>query len=368
MRGLDQQDRSVCAPGEGKADTAADVSNGTQDGTQEFAKLGLVVIGRNEGQRLGRCLASLRGIPNVIYVDSGSTDGSVELAHKFGTFVMELCTPPLYTAARARNEGLAKLLSIDPNLEFVQMIDGDCEVQPGWLKAALASLKADEGLAAVFGRVRERNPEQSIYKSLCDDEWNVPVGEASGCGGNTCFRIMALKQVGLFNISLIAGEEPELAMRMREAGWRLLRIDREMMIHDIAITRFRQWWDRTRRSGHAYAEVSHMHPNIRISDWPRTARSIVAWGGVAPVMFLISVAFAITMDHWWWALAVLLIILWPLKMVQIALRQRRRGLPIKVAIASGVFLMIGKFPQFLGLMSYHRSRLWGKPSQLIEYR
>src|SRR5580692_2130880 len=131
--------------------------------TATFANLGLVAIGRNEGQRLARCLISVRAIPSRVYVDSGSSDGSVALARDAGASVIELPVPPNFTAARARNAGLAQLLAENPNLEFVQMIDGDCELQPGWIEAGVAALRGDSDLALVFGRCRERCPERSIY-------------------------------------------------------------------------------------------------------------------------------------------------------------------------------------------------------------
>jgi glycosyltransferase involved in cell wall biosynthesis len=175
--------------------------------TEAIEKVGLVVIGRNEGERLARCLKSVRAVANRVYVDSGSTDGSLALARHEGVALVELAVPPQFTAARARNSGLGRLLADDPDLEFVQMVDGDCEVQPGWIAAALAALRAEPDLALVFGRRRERYPERSIYNALCDDEWNAPVGESPGCGGDALFRVAALRQVDFYNPAMIAGED-----------------------------------------------------------------------------------------------------------------------------------------------------------------
>jgi len=216
----------------------------------DFMRVGLVAIGRNEGERLVRCLASVRYIPRRVYVDSQSTDQSVAAANAEGISVVEIAAPPNLTAARARNAGLARLLAESPDLEFVQMIDGDCEMQPQWIENALAALRREPDLALVFGRRRERYPERSVYNALCDDEWNAPVGESPGCGGDALFRVEALRQVNFYNASMIAGEDTELSMRLRKRGWRLKRIDAEMTLHDAAITRFAQWWNRTRRSGH----------------------------------------------------------------------------------------------------------------------
>ena len=347
------------------------VGGGLMSDTTEiagFEKLGLVAIGRNEGERLARCLSSIRAVRKRVYVDSGSTDGSVALARNEGVSVVDLPVPPKFTAARARNAGLAQLLAANPTLEFVQMVDGDCEVQPGWIEAALAILQAEPDLALVFGRRRERFPDRSVYNALCDDEWNCPIGESSGCGGDALFRVPALRQVDFYNPAMIAGEDTELSMRLRKRGWRLRRVDVEMTLHDAAITRFPQWWSRTRRSGHAYGEMAFLHPDARDPHWPRTVRRIIFWGAAMPMLFLTSVLLALIVSPGWWVATLLLLLPWPTRMAQLAKKQRRRGLSPKVARASGILLMLGKIPQFLGLMSYHRNRLTGRESRLIEYK
>ena len=335
--------------------------------TTTWSDLGLVVIGRNEGERLQRCLRSVRAVPHRVYVDSGSSDGSVEWALSEGLDVVRLESPPPFTAARARNAGLARLLESQPQLQFVQMVDGDCEVQPGWLDVALETLRAESHLALVFGRRRERHPEHSIYNALCDDEWNVPVGEAAGCGGDAMFRIEALRQVAFYNPGMIAGEDSELSMRLRKAGWLLRRLDAEMTLHDAAMTHFTQWWQRTRRSGHGFGEMAHLHPDARNPDWPRTVRSITTWGALLPVTLILCVVLALALTPWAWILVALLALAWPLKMLQLAHAQRRRGLPPPVARAAGVLLILGKLPQLFGLLGYHCDRLAGRSSRLIEY-
>ena len=92
-------------------------------------KIGIVIIGRNEGERLIRCIQSLHEyIANTVYVDSASTDHSVEAANNLGAHTLALDMLKPFTAARARNAGFAQLLKIFPDTEFVQFVDGDCEV------------------------------------------------------------------------------------------------------------------------------------------------------------------------------------------------------------------------------------------------
>src|SRR5207248_7579001 len=128
-----------------------------------------------------------------------------------------------------------------------------------WLERAEQELKVRPEVAVVCGRRRERFPEGSVYNRLCDMEWDTPVGEAESCGGDAMMRVKAVRATGGYRAALIAGEEPELCLRLREAGWKVLRLDAEMTLHDAAMTRFGQWWKRAVRAGHAFAEVSWLH-------------------------------------------------------------------------------------------------------------
>ena len=155
-----------------------------------------------------------------------------------------------FTAARARNEGFARLREIDPNIHFVQFVDGDCEITvEGWIGKAKAELEAHSKTAVVCGRRRERFPLATIYNRLCDMEWNTPIGQAKACGGDAMIRVPAFVEVGGYDPTVIAGEEPEMCVRLRAAGWTVQRIDAEMTLHDAAMTRFSQWWKRSVRSG-----------------------------------------------------------------------------------------------------------------------
>src|SRR5262245_32426939 len=185
-----------------------------------MSELGVVAIGRNEGERLRRCLTSLSGQGlTIVYVDSGSEDGSVELAQSMGADVVELDMSRPFTAARARNQGAERLREVDPRARFVQFIDGDCELAEGWLEKARRALEEHPRVAVVCGRLRERDPEISVYNRLADLEWDTPIGEAKACGGIAMIRLDAFEEAGGFNPAVIAGEEPELCLRLRRNGW-----------------------------------------------------------------------------------------------------------------------------------------------------
>ena len=316
--------------------------------------IGVVLIGRNEGERLKRALRAAKGqAERIVYVDSGSTDGSQEFARQIGADVVDLDTTVPFTAARARNAGFEALIAAAPQTEFVQFIDGDCELQPGWIAQAHKTLLDRPKAAAVCGRRRERAPQDSVYNRLIDREWDTPVGEAKACGGDALMRAEALREVGGFNPAMIAGEEPELCQRLRRAGWSIWRIDAEMTLHDAELYRFSQWWRRNRRAGHAFAEGAAMHGRGPDRHNVRSLRSIALWGGVLPLVALLA-----SVLFWPWGL-----VLWAIWPVQVLRMARRDG-----DWARAFFLVLGKFPEALGALDYWRNRLRGRKLGLIEYK
>jgi GT2 family glycosyltransferase len=325
------------------------------------SRIGVVAIGRNEGERLRRCLKSLDSarLP-IVYVDSGSTDGSVEMARALGARVVDLDLSAAFTAARARNAGFEQLLQIAPATEFVQFVDGDCEVVADWLENAVSALNTSPQVAVVCGRRRERYPEASIYNRLCDIEWDTPIGEAAACGGDALMRVVAFQQVGRFNPTLIAGEEPELCVRFRQNGWKILRIGAEMTLHDAAMSRFSQWWKRAVRAGHAYAEGAYLHGRPPQRHFARERRRLLFWGFLLPVVLLAGLPFC-----YGWSL--LGFLLYPIWMIRITLKMRR-SLRFRHALAWGVSCMASKVPEFVGLCKFYWRKSRGRQAKLIEYK
>ncbi len=316
-------------------------------------QIGVVIIGRNEGERLVRCLASVCAqASHVVYVDSGSTDGSQDAARQAGADLVDLDLTQPFTAARARNAGLAHLCANYPGLHYVQFIDGDCELQPGWIATAHEFLHTRPEAAVACGRRRERYPEASVYNYLADLEWDTPVGQANDCGGDALMRIAALTQVNGYNPDLIAGEEPEMCVRLRAAGWTIWRLDAEMTWHDAAITRLGQWWKRNKRAGFAYAEGAAMHGGPPEFHRKRQTRSALIWGLAIPGIAILGTVVTP------WSLALLL--LWPLQVLRLS---RSSG-----DLRQSFFLVFGKLPEAQGALSYWWQRWRGKRASLIEYK
>ncbi len=319
--------------------------------------VGAVLIGRNEGERLVRCLRSVAAqAGRMVYVDSGSTDGSVERAREAGAEVVELDLARPFTAARARNAGLEALLAGEP-LDYVQFVDGDTELQPGWLDAALTFLEAQPQAAVACGRRRERALAASVYNRLCDREWDTPIGRALACGGDALMRVAALRQVGGFDPNLIAGEEPELCVRLRAAGWEVWRLDHEMTLHDAAMTRFGQWWTRARRAGYAFAEGAAMHGGAPERHGVRPTLRALVWAVGLPLATLLLA----TATPWAW----LLLLAYPAQVVRLATSD---GATTRAAWERAVFTMLGKVPEAFGALEYLLRRITRRRASLIEYK
>ena len=318
----------------------------------------LILIGRNEGTRLERCLASAKGARRVVYVDSGSTDNSVAAAEAAGAEVVHLDPALPFTAARARHEGFLHLEATGGAAEIVQFIDGDCGIVPGWIEKGHAALAADETLGMVTGWRAEIAPEASVYNALAHVEWRRPPGEIMACGGDMMVRKSAYLAAGGFDATVIAAEDDELCCRFRKSGWRLRRLPVEMTRHDAAMTRFSQWWRRAERSGHGFAQVGWLHPDY----FTRERKRVWVWGLVMPLVALSGLFTSL----WITGLVLLAYLASWLRSAQGLVRND--GLSWSQALHHGVFLTLSKFPNLIGMLRFHLRRLRGRDMRIIEYK
>jgi len=323
--------------------------------------IGAVAIGRNEGARLEACLKSLVDIVEVVvYVDSGSTDNSVAMAKGLGVVVVDLDTTIPFTAARARNAGFAELRRILPsnNNAFIQFVDGDCEVVDDWIEAAARFLQEQENVASVCGRRRERFPEASVYNRLCDIEWGTSIGETKSTGGDFLIRAEAYSAVEGFNDTLIAGEEPDLCFRLREAGWKIWRIDEEMTLHDAAMSKINQWWQRNKRAGYAYANGHHLHGQTPERFRQREVMRAIVFGAGLPFIVLMGLL----------AVGPAALLLLFIYVAQAARTYVKLGHLSEGRFAYAVSCTVAKIPEFFGALKFWRAHASGAQSTLIEYK
>jgi len=341
-------------------DTRIDSVRQASQAPQRSSTVGVVVIGRNEGERLQACLRSMvDDLGRVVYVDSGSSDDSVALSRVLGVTAIELDMSIPFTAARARNEGFETLLKAKPQTDYVFFVDGDCEVADGWLQEAAEFLDTRRDVGVVWGRRRERFPEKSVYNLLCDLEWrNLPVGETSICGGDAFIRVEAFRGVTGYRPDLICGEEPEMCVRLRQAGWRIWRLNRDMTRHDAALYHFGQWWKRMLRGGYAYAQGAALHGAPPERHWVAESRRAWIWGLYIPLCTLL-------LTGWVGWPGLLLLLIYPVQVVRLV-RAGQNGVRENWLRAGA--LVISKFPEMLGQLKFLRDRLRRAQSRIIEYK
>ena len=342
--------------------------------------IGVVVIGRNEGERLKRCLASVlaqhRG--PVVYVDSGSSDGSVEHAQSVGVEVVDLDMTQPFTMARGRNTGLNYLVKHYPDCEFVQFFDGDCEIVRGWISAAYEFLLANPKTISVCGNRMERYPDSTLYNKLINMEWQGAEGEVRACGGDAMYRAAPLAAAKGFNESMIAGEEGELCLRLRGDGFVINRLDIPMTLHDANMHHFTEWWLRSVRCGHAYAHGFDLHrqsPEQHEERYKkRQVLSSMAYGFCFPVLLLLLVSVLLTQSLFQLPLifiltAMLFVLSLYIRLIETCVKSRLLlGNSQSQAWLYGAFIALGKLPEAQGVAKYYFNKMRGVTAKIIEYR
>jgi GT2 family glycosyltransferase len=325
-------------------------------------EIAIVVIGRNEGDRLRICLGSvLKNSAMVVYVDSGSVDGSSARAAAMGVPVVQLDPSLPFSAARARNEGFAWVMEHIPDVTFVQFLDGDCELAEDWLGQGMAMLNQREDVGIVCGHVHEQFPDATIYNRLCELEWQIKPGEIRSSGGRFLVRANVFQAVGGFRADVIAAEDDEFCLRVRRLAWKILQVDAQMATHDAAMTRFSAWWRRARRTGHAYAQGAALHGRSADRHFVRDCCRVLLWGLAIPLAALLP-AFS---TH---GLSLLLLLAYPLQAARIFYNCRKKGLSASDATLYAVFALLSKFPALLGLIEYCWKCSRGYAFTIIEYK
>ena len=323
-----------------------------------------VVIGRNEGDLLKLCLESVRAARlQAVYVDSGSTDDSVNIARKLGVEAVELTPERPFSAARGRNEGLDRALVLWPRTEYVLFLDGDCALDPAFPAAAFKTFESEPECAVVTGHLYERHPRASVYNRLCAIEWRSPAGRIenmNGLGGIMMVRVSAFRAVKGFNEQAIAGEEPDFGVRLALAGFQIVKIDHSLATHDARMVSFAQWWRRAVRGGHAVAHRYARHGRTRLRDGERELASDLFWGFAVPVTVLALL----------WpsrGLSLLLLGGYALLFWRVRRHYKLSGLSEPDAWLIARFTIYTKFAHILGIVRYLMNRMRGR-YQIIEWR
>ncbi|MEQ1546244.1 glycosyltransferase family A protein [Methyloglobulus sp.] len=325
---------------------------------------GIVIIGRNEGERLHLCFESMSTVAcTKIYVDSGSTDHSLAIANDYAIEAIELNPTFPFSAARARNEGFERLLQLNPNVVFVQFIDGDCTLLPRWLETATDALSKSPERAAVIGHLIERNIEASPYNKLCALEWRSSPGDLTNygaLGGISMMRTDIFSKLGGFNPDVIAGEDSELGVRMGLAGYKITKLDQPMATHDANIIQFGQWWKRAVRAGHAIGQRSFLNGKTAQKDCVRERNSTLFWGAALPTLILLG--WIPTQGY-----SFILLSAYFLLAYRVIKFRSLQGDNFSDAWLYAKYLLLSKFANAIGLVKFYLNKL-SERYEIIEYK
>lgn len=328
-------------------------------------QLSVVIIGRNEGQRLVDCIRSVQAMNypaedrEIIYVDSDSTDDSPARAQALGVKVI-VVYPERPAAAIGRNAGWKAARA-----PFILFLDGDTILHPDFVTQALTHFQ-DSQIAVVWGHRRESHPELSVYQRVIDLDWIYPPGISEFCGGDALMRRQVLEEIGGYNPKLIAGEEPEMCQRMRAQGYIILHIDARMTLHDLAIQSWSQYWRRAVRTGHAMAEISTLLQNTTTPLWQRDARK--NWLHASALISLLG--FGLIVALLFKSLVPILgsILIYLLLSIRSAIKARWKSDNWLTLLLYGLHSQFQHIPIALGQLSYHYHRWRGQQRRLIEYK
>ena len=171
-------------------------------------------------------------------------------------------------------------------------------------------------------------------------------------------RVDALVAVGGFREELIAGEEPELCMRLRAAGWRIHRIDAEMTLHDAAMAHISQWWRRTVRTGYGFAQGAYLHGAPSEKLWVWESRRAWVWALLVPFACVMA---GVVFTPWGW-------LAWLIYPLQILRQQARNPGGLRERALLALFQLLARFPETWGQVKFMHDSLLARHAVLIEYK
>ena len=187
-------------------------------------RLGVVLITRNQQWNVERLLASVASEASnlegteVLLVDSASTDATVDVASHHPIEVLRLRPDQPLTPSAGRFVGYSRITA-----DFVLFLDGDMELWPGWLAHALAVMDEHPDVAVVTGETVDMPLHASGLEAPAPLTGVAPkLRTIPYTGGAALHRREVLERVGTFNPYLASDEEPELCMRIRHAGHRIV--------------------------------------------------------------------------------------------------------------------------------------------------
>ena len=184
----------------------------------------IVIPTLNSGRTIRKCLDSIIGLDcpkdklEIIIVDGGSVDDTLEIAKKYQVKVISI---------KKRGRGLAYNVGFKfAKGEYVAYLDSDAYASSNWINASLKGFEEDEKLGVVYNK--NLAPEDSPFFQRCID---VLHSRGRGQANGAIYRKKALEDIGGFNQDVVYLQETELKNRLRVVGYRERFLDDGIIYH-----------------------------------------------------------------------------------------------------------------------------------------
>lgn len=191
-------------------------------------KLSVLIKTYNEAAKIASCLesvlsvtASIRDETEIVVADSLSTDLTVEIAKTYPVRIVQL------EQTEDRGCGSGVQLGFQHALgDFVYLLDGDMQVQSGFIEQALSMLENDTSLAGVAGLLEDTEVRNWFDRHRVKNRPSAIAGDVEWLSGGGVYRRSAIIEAGGYagNRNLKAFEEAEMGLRLKSHGWRLVRL------------------------------------------------------------------------------------------------------------------------------------------------
>jgi len=200
--------------------------------------------------------------------------------------------------------------------DLVLFLDGDMELCQGWLRKALEVLRQQPDVAVVTGLVVDRPLHTERSDTFVVEQVDAPVRltDVKHGGGAALYRRAVLNEVGPFNPHFYSDEEPELCVRIRRRGYRVVELDCPAVCHYTepheAISTLLARWKRKLYLGPG--QILRYHLGSRVFWDYLGARGFGCLPALGLAAGVLSLLLSLVTQQWaWfglWALALLAIV------------------------------------------------------------
>jgi GT2 family glycosyltransferase len=222
--------------------------------SNQLPLVSVVVVNYNGKEYVESCVASVLGSTyanlEVIVIDNGSTDGSVEHLNglygaegRFRAVELDSNMGPAYARNRAVDTATGK---------YIAFLDNDTETEPGWLEPLVEAMEEDPTIGACqcklllmnqrdridyvgdymsnLGFLIQRVPGGEIDTGQADSRVEILSAKSAGM----CMRAEAFREAGGFDEDyFIYVEETDLGWRVWLAGYRIIFVPESRVYHEF---------------------------------------------------------------------------------------------------------------------------------------